>query len=208
MRWRSYSTACVAVALGAVAALGSANAATVSLVSDVGSSTPSTAASSFVTSPIAETGNFVLNQTGTIANQSLSPFVNQSLTYSVLSFPSGAGSATYNTAGLSTFSFIWGSPDSYNSVTFNGVGAGGTFSLAQLPHATPDVGFDLVTFALSGVSTVTFNNTGQSAFEFADVSQVPIPPSLLLIAGGLGLLGFFGLRKKRQAGGLELSAAA
>ncbi len=163
-----------------------------------------------VSSPtqLATTGNFVLNQTGTVANQTLSPFANQTLSYSVLSFPTGAGSATYNTTGLSTFSFIWGSPDAYNSVTFNGVGAGGTFSLAQLPHATPDVGFDFVTFAISGVSSVTFNNTGQSAFEYADVSAVPIPPSLLLFAGGLGLLGFFGLRKNRQAGGLELSAAA
>jgi hypothetical protein len=214
MRWRLYSSACIAVAVSAMALIDTANASSVSILSQSASPTASTATSSFMDPFIGFSGSFMPSVTGSVFNEALSPFVDQKLSYSVLSFDSaGPGSATYSTVGGSEFSFLWGSPDPYNVVTFySGVdGSGsvvGSYTGNELSAATPDKGYDFVTFSISGVDSVVISNTGQAAFEYADVDPAPIPPTVLLFAGGLGLVGFFGWRKKRKQGEPEMLVAA
>jgi hypothetical protein len=107
---------------------------------------------------------------------------------------------------------LWGSPDSYNSVTFySGPGATGligTVTGSALTPSAPDTGFNVVTFLATGgtIGSVVFSDgTGQPAFEYADVglSPTPLPAALPLYAAGIGVMGVLGWRRKRK----QLAAA-
>jgi hypothetical protein len=117
----------------------------------------------------------------------------------------GPGSAAYNfNSPQTTLVALWGSPDSYNILTFynglNGTGAPeGTFIGNDL--LIQGNGHDLVTFLATGgtfLSVVLSSN--QAAFEFAGVdSQTPLPAALPLFATGLGVIGYFSAWRRKKS---------
>ena len=109
------------------------------------------------------------------------------------------GSATYNISGTS-LSLFWGSPDSYNTLTFftGANGSGSAFSVTGSillgPQAT---GHHLVQFLTDQVfNSVTLSSTSP-AFEFSNM-VTPIPAALPLFATGLGMMGWLARRRKRN----------
>jgi hypothetical protein len=201
MRWNLCSAACVALLFGAPAFIEQAKAATVSILSSDPSSTTSGASMSFNPTPDATSGSYGVSS-GNSPNQASSPFTNTSLLYTVLSFGSaGFGSATYDTTTAPvTFSFLWGSPDAFNTVSFlNGSTVVGSYTGTTIGDPFTGQGFDAITFSISGITSVVFSNSGQAAFEYADVDPVPLPATAYMLGGGLALLGFFAWRKRRVA---------
>jgi hypothetical protein len=109
--------------------------------------------------------------------------------YSVLSTAAGfstTGTLTF-AAPVTSYTFLWGSPDSYNSVSDGKVSVSGS-SLGSGSGNNADT--TLYTFLdLSGFTTLTFKTTG-IAFELATVSPVPEPGTYALLLAGLGVVGF------------------
>jgi len=180
-----------------------ANATTVSIVNQDTTVLPG---SSVVTAAASSTGDFIQSTTGTVTNSRVSPFGDTTSAYSVLSSTGAAGSATYNFApGTTSLSFLWGSPDSYNSVMFfSGIGGTGTllatFTGSDLTPSNPHFGFDLVTFLAAGGSfaSVVLADSGQAAFEYANLAAAPLPAALPLYAAGVGVIGLLARRRKRR----------
>ena len=202
----------IAAGVFALAGMTTGASAAVIIASEDSTTLPATA---FVTVPNSTTGPFTLAAVGTIEGVQRSPWGDlDPRPYSVLS-PGGTGpsSATYNQgAGTLTFSFLWGSPDSYNVVEFwSGVGATGallgSFTGSSLTPPPPlGSGFDFVTFLSdTAIGSVRLVDLGPAAFEFANVSQTPLPAALPLFVAGLGAFGVAGLRRKRKA---SVTAAA
>ncbi len=115
------------------------------------------------------------------------------------------GSAIYNFAGPATeLSILWGSPDSYNTLTFySGLNGMGTpvYSITGSQLDIQTYGHDLVDFTFAGgtFESVVLDS-GENAFEFADLQDdllTPLPATLPLFAGGLGFVGYLTRRKKR-----------
>lgn len=208
MKWLLSSTAVLTVAFALVS---SANATTVFISSE------STTMPTDNLMPAADPGA-VDEKNGETINQSgnaLNPFNNTTSQYSVLnegpaSMTVPLASAFYDAPGgaATTFTIDWGSPDSYNTVTFfagldgtgGQIGTPFTGCSLVLNHCTSG-GFDVVTFSTMGgtYGSVELSDTNQAAFEFADVALTPIPAALPLAAAGLGLLGFFSRRRKQRS---------
>lgn len=76
-----------------------------------------------------------------------------------------------------------------------------------------DTGYALVQFidTNSGIGSVVLSDTqGSAAFEFGTTGnttelETPLPGALALFAGGLGLIGFVGRRRRKTSGGHRLS---
>jgi hypothetical protein len=127
-----------------------------------------------------------------------------------------SGSATYNFgSAATTLSFLWGSPDPYNSLSFYS-GADGTGLLATFTGnllagyaAHPDgKGHDFVSFLSSTPFLSIVLTSGQPAFEYAslmargpdgEVPTVPVPPALILFASALVGLTALGRRRRKAA---------
>ncbi len=101
-----------------------------------------------------------------------------------------------------SFSILWGSIDSYNTISFsNGSIWTGTdiinlFTLggsAASFERVAELRFDFD--AAKSFNTVTFTST-QAAFEFALPSQVPEPGTLALLGLALGVAGVVSRRRK------------
>lgn len=98
-------------------------------------------------------------------------------------------SATLDLSGfgsISSISFLWGTPDTYNTVsvdgtTFSFTGAGLTEGVYTLTFTGADA---------AAVTGLTFSST-QAAFEFdnVNVTAVPEPASWAMMIGGFGLVG-------------------
>ena len=126
------------------------------------------------------------------------------------------GFAIYNfPTPLTTFSFLWGSPDSYNTIQFfalaGGAGSGSpiatiggtngnSFTGSNLANCCGS-GFDLVSFLATGgtIGSIELTDSGEAAFEYSNVATTPLPAALPLFAGGLGLMGLLGGRRKRKS---------
>ena len=98
------------------------------------------------------------------------------------------------------FSMLWGSPDTYNELTFylgdNDVGS--FTSTADVPRATAggaSAGSVFVAFT-GEYDAVHFDSGNSNAFEFSNVSTVPLPASAFLLMAGLGGLAAMRRRKK------------
>jgi hypothetical protein len=212
----------VASAVACCAFSYSAVAATVSLTELNWYSSPLNVNAPVIGNVAADSSSGVFNQT-VIGNQlpnARSPYDenndgNANAPYSVISWggssAASAGSATYNLGGATTFRLLWGSPDTYNFVTFYDIsnnpiattGASGTdfigTDLVQCGATCDQLHWDLVLFTSDvALGKVVLSDSGQKAFEYA-VAATPLPAALPLFASGLGVLGFAGWRKRKKA---------
>lgn len=113
------------------------------------------------------------------------------------------GAVTVDHIGAASFSFLWGSPDAGNMVTYHTSLGDFLYTGAMLP----DLGIlDNGNTAFSTVFTASLGNTGtidsvtftskNIAFEVDGVSPVPEPGSIALAAAALGALVWTGRRRK------------
>ena len=121
--------------------------------------------------------------------------------YSVLSpggQPSPGSSATYNLYGATNFTILWGSPDTYNHITFYSglLGSGNVLSTAGGSSGTDFIGsdtgcytttcnrfaWDLVFFSSSlPIGSVVLSNDGTAAFEYGLAPiNTPLPAAVWL----------------------------
>lgn len=164
------------VAAVLVALHGAASADTFSAVSGTGFTTETTSALNQYLMPLAPAGSTVSS-------------------YSVLSTANGfasVGTIAF-AAPRTTYTFLWGSPDSFNSVSDGAVSVtGSSFSSGTGNNAEST----LYTFTdLAGFSSLTFRTTG-IAFEIAAVTPVPEPETYALLLGGLGAVFMIARRRK------------
>jgi hypothetical protein len=180
---------------------------------------------------VSGTGNFNGAQLGSVGDKTTSPYDNSTSFYSVLDYggsttgPEESALFVVPTAGgATTLDMLWGTPDSYNSLSFytsnNGTGTAiqtftGTQIAALLGVKTGVNGTSSIQF-LSSVdfgSFVLLDNPGQAAFEYSvssisgggSTSTTPLPAALPLFAGGLGLIGMLS-RRRKQKGSAALAA--
>ena len=137
-------------------------------------------------------------ETESVVNAFLKPMAPAGSTvssYSVLSTASG-----YSATGMLTFAepitsytFLWGSPDAYNTVSDGKVSVtGASFSSGKGNNAEST----LYTFVdPAGFSSLTLTTAG-IAFEVAAVTPVPEPETYALMLGGLGVLGLLARRRR------------
>ncbi len=199
---KSYILGCAAVigALSLIAVPAPANAISVQLIYDSTSLFPSTGG---YQAPNFGSGS-VLPAVGSVPGVYRSPWEGLGAPYEGLQYTSvESGTIGYNLTGT-LLSFFWGSPDSYNELTFytglNGTGdASDVFTGSNLPD-TSGLGHHWVTFLTETTfRSVTFGSGTQAAFEFANVTATPLPAALPLFASGLGVLGFGRMRRKVTA---------
>ncbi len=228
MKPRAFPAGLVAGVVAVCAFSHSASASIVSITSQDITNLPSISSIGAPT-PYSNTGGNYINITGPSSPDVYrSPFEDAStqiIPAAYLSVPfTSIGSygpypatATYNIGNASTFVLLWGSPDSYNTLTFfSGANGGGTnlgsFSgdAATLLNGGTGLGHDLVTFTASAgntIGSVVFQDDGQAAFEYADPGETPLPAALPLCATGAGLIGFLARRRKQRKTGSAFAAA-
>ena len=162
--------------------------------------------------PAALTSSPLYDQdvTTSITNVRLSPFEGTSYAGRAFDAVESNGSATFAASSFGqssgtngTFAFVYGSPDSYNTLTFNLIG-GGTLALTGSNIGeTPQNGYYLTRISgIGAYSSVTFGTGSTNAFEFAALSAVPLPASAPMFGGailGLAGLGYAAKRKKAAA---------
>lgn len=114
---------------------------------------------------------------------------------------------TFGGGGVDYISFLWGSPDTYNSLTVTSTGTAPTsqvFTTTSLgfPVSNGDQSFQQsVQFsALAGskITSLVFASS-QDAFEVGrfTVTPIPEPETYALMLAGLGALGFVARRRKQ-----------
>jgi hypothetical protein len=124
------------------------------------------------------------------------------------------GSGGYNfSSGKTGLNILWGSPDTYNTLSFFSKKDGGgtllgSFSLADLlPFgATAGLGHDMVTFTSAVAFLSIVLTSGSPAFEYAALTatgsdnqtNLPLPPAILLFGTALGGLTVLGRRRRKE----------
>lgn len=138
---------------------------------------------------------------GSVSGQYAAPALNATQYAVVPMAGAGGGTATLDLSGLAnplrSFSFYWGSIDSYNSFELlNGSSVFATIRGSDLPPATGDQGSAItnrrVNFILAPgevVTSVRFIST-QAAFEFDDFAgSVPEPANWAMLIIGFAMIG-------------------
>jgi hypothetical protein len=112
--------------------------------------------------------------------------------------------------GQTSLTFLWGSVDDYNTVTFLDAASTVLFSINSddlLAAAPPVVQFGIgaALVRIFGFDTPFFGiqfSSSKNAFEFSNIvttTAVPIPPALLLFGSALAGLGYL-MRRRRDTG--------
>lgn len=183
-----------------LAALGAANAATVSQ-----SATPAAAFANPVGSVISGTYASNVTDPGVFTGSTdplpldnrRSPWEGTALDGSVYSAITGRVSYAFGSV-RTAFSLVWGSPDTYNDLKFF---LGGNLvdtvnGSAILPCCGTNVASSLVTISGLKFDSVEFRS-GAQAFEYANVAAVPVPAAGLMLLGAVG--GLAVLRRRAKA---------
>lgn len=150
----------------------------------------------------------VTTETGTLANAYKSPFADNTTAFYAVG--TGLPGATVSPVTLSfassrnSFGFLWGSPDSYNSLEFyDGATLVATVVGADLVPPPKSQAYFVTVSGLSFDSVKFIDNLGtktstdEAAFEFANISSVPVPAAGFLMLTAFG--GFAALRRRKQA---------
>jgi hypothetical protein len=119
--------------------------------------------------------------------------------------PGNPATLTFTTP-VDYISFLWGSPDTYNSLTVNSTNGSQNFTTATLgfPVQNGDQSFNQsVQFsAIAGslITSLVFSSPSANAFEVArfSVTPIPEPETYALMLGGLGVLGFVARRRRQR----------
>ena len=114
------------------------------------------------------------------------------------------GDATLNLGGgIDYVSFLWGSPDDYNSLLVNTAGSGSFSFLATglglgltVGGAPNSAGY--VNFSIIGdtITSLVFKSTNANAFEASNVTAIPEPGTYAMLLAGLGVIGFVATRRR------------
>lgn len=110
---------------------------------------------------------------------------------------------TFSGDGVGYISFLWGSPDLYNTLTVNSTDGSQSFTAASMlfPVTNGDQAFNQsVQFLAASGSMITslVFSSDQNAFEVGrfSVTAVPEPETYALMLAGLGIMGFVARRRK------------
>ena len=136
-------------------------------------------------------------ETTSAANSFLTPLAPSGSvsSYSVLSTAAGfSTTATILLASTTSFTFLWGSPDSFNSVTdSNGVTVTGSSFSSGLGNNAESKLYTF--FDAKPFTSLTFLTSGV-AFELAVAAPVPEPETYALMLAGLAAMGFVARRRR------------
>ena len=141
---------------------------------------------------VSPAGSFSIQSTS-VPNVYLAP-LGDSSTFLVVN-PGFA--ATVDLHGVTSFSFLWGSPDPSNAVSFNGGAFMTGSSILGAVANSSNANTQWITFtAIEGVLNTMTIKTGQIAFEMAVAAPVPEPETYALMLAGLGAMAFVARRRK------------
>jgi hypothetical protein len=138
--------------------------------------------------------------TDSAANVRLAPL--NALDYLVVTT---GGNATVDLGGVSNYSFLWGSPDTFNSISiltsagtqiFTGTDFATNFGLAA-DGSNANTRWVTLMGTDETLDSITFNSNGV-AFEVAVTTPVPEPETYALLLAGMMIVVYIGRRVKKH----------